>query len=117
MQLFFSEIYNKIYRNSIDILFIEYKMFYSLFIISKIFVTIQYFSGLEACGMDIGKRMKELRIQYGLTQQELADLVGVSRQTIMQLERNRYNPSMLLAYSIAKVFDVTIEDLFDFREA
>ena len=51
-----------------------------------------------------------------MTQQELADLVGVSRQTIIQLERDRYNPSMLLAYSIAKVFDVTIEDLFDFRE-
>ena len=51
-----------------------------------------------------------------MTQQELADLVGVSRQTIMQLERNRYNPSMLLAYSIARVFDVTIEDLFDFKE-
>ena len=51
-----------------------------------------------------------------MTQQELADLVGVSRQTIMQLERNRYNPSMLLAYSIAKVFAVTVEDLFDFRE-
>lgn len=51
-----------------------------------------------------------------MTQQELADLVGVSRQTIMQLERNRYNPSMLLAYSIAKVFDVAIEDLFDFSE-
>lgn len=51
-----------------------------------------------------------------MTQQELADLVGVSRQTIMQLERNRYNPSMLLAYNIAKVFDVTIEDLFDFSE-
>ncbi len=51
-----------------------------------------------------------------MTQQELADLVGVSRQTIMQLERNRYNPSMLLAYSIAKVFGVTVEDLFDFRE-
>ena len=51
-----------------------------------------------------------------MTQQELADLAGVSRQTIMQLERNRYNPSMLLAYSIAKVFGVTIEDLFDFKE-
>lgn len=51
-----------------------------------------------------------------MTQQELADLVGVSRQTIMQLERNRYNPSMLLAYSIAKVFNVTIEDIFDFAE-
>lgn len=51
-----------------------------------------------------------------MTQQELADLVGVSRQTIMQLERNRYNPSMLLAYSIAKVFNVSIEDLLDFKE-
>ena len=51
-----------------------------------------------------------------MTQQELADLGGVSRQTIMQLEKNRYNPSMLLAYSIAQVFGVTIEDLFDFRE-
>ena len=51
-----------------------------------------------------------------MTQQDLAYLVGVSRQTIMQLERNRYNPSMMLAYSIAKVFDVKIEDLFDFRE-
>lgn len=51
-----------------------------------------------------------------MTQQELADLVGVSRQTIMQLVRNRYNPSMLLACSIAKVFEVTIEDVFDFKE-
>lgn len=51
-----------------------------------------------------------------MSQQELADLVGVSRQTIVQLERNRYNPSMLLAYSIARVFGVTIEDLFDFTE-
>lgn len=51
-----------------------------------------------------------------MSQQELADLVGVSRQTIIQLERNRYNPSMLLAYNIAKVFDVTIEDLFNFEE-
>ena len=51
-----------------------------------------------------------------MSQQELADLVGVSRQTIVQLERNRYNPSMLLAYSIAQVFGVTIEDLFEFKE-
>ena len=51
-----------------------------------------------------------------MTQQELADKVNVSRQTIMQLEKNRYNPSMLLAYSIARVFDATIEDLFDFKE-
>ena len=51
-----------------------------------------------------------------MSQQELADLVGVSRQTIIQLERNRYNPSMLLAYNIARIFDVTIEELFNFEE-
>ena len=62
-------------------------------------------------------RLKIARAEKNLSQGELAKLVGVSRQTIMQLERNRYNPSMLLAYSIAKVFDVAIEDLFDFEEA
>lgn len=56
------------------------------------------------------------RAMKRMSQQELADLVGVSRQTIIQLERNRYNPSMLLVYSIAKVFDVTIEELFEFKE-
>ncbi|MCI8941748.1 MAG: helix-turn-helix transcriptional regulator [Oscillospiraceae bacterium] len=61
-------------------------------------------------------RIHVYRATKRMTQQELADLVGVSRQTVMQLERNRYNPSMLLAYSIARVFDVTIEDLFDFKE-
>ena len=61
-------------------------------------------------------RMKAARAARNLSQQQLAELVGVSRQTIMQLEKNRYNPSMLLAYSIAQVFGVTIEDLFDFRE-
>lgn len=57
------------------------------------------------------------RAMRRMTQAELAEAVGVSRQTIVQLERNRYNPSLLLAYSIARVFDVTVEDLFDFREA
>ena len=51
-----------------------------------------------------------------MSQQELADLVGVSRQTIIQLEKNRYNPSLLLAYSIAKVFEAIIEDIFIFEE-
>ena len=61
-------------------------------------------------------RIHVYRATKRMTQQELADLTGVSRQTIMQLERNRYNPSMMLAYSISKVFDVTIEDLFDFSK-
>lgn len=51
-----------------------------------------------------------------MTQQQLADKVGVSRQTIIQLERNRYNPSMLIAHDIAEVFGVTIEDLFEFKK-
>lgn len=56
------------------------------------------------------------RAMRRMTQAELAEAVGVSRQTIVQLERNRYNPSLLLAYSIARVFGVTVEDLFDFKE-
>ena len=66
--------------------------------------------------MEWRRRNILLTARYTFTEQELADLVGVSRQTIIQLERNRYNPSMLLAYSIAKVFEVAIEDLFDFKE-
>ncbi|WP_297034916.1 helix-turn-helix transcriptional regulator [uncultured Enorma sp.] len=61
--------------------------------------------------------MHVYRAMRRMTQAELAEAVGVSRQTIVQLERNRYNPSLLLAYSIAQVFGVTVEDLFDFREA
>ena len=61
-------------------------------------------------------KLKAARAALDMTQADLAAVVGVSRQTIMQLERNRYNPSMLLAYSIARVFDVTIEDLFEFQE-
>lgn len=52
------------------------------------------------------------RAKKRMTQQELADRAGVSRQTIMQLEKNRYNPSLLLAYTIADVLDATIDDLF-----
>ncbi|MCI8901087.1 MAG: helix-turn-helix transcriptional regulator [Lachnospiraceae bacterium] len=59
----------------------------------------------------LGDKVHSYRATRRMSQQELADIVGVSRQTIIQLERNRYNPSMLLAYSIAKVFGVTIEDL------
>lgn len=56
------------------------------------------------------------RAKYRMTQQELADKVGVSRQTIIQLERNRYNPSLLLAHDIAEVFGVTIEQIITFKK-
>lgn len=50
-----------------------------------------------------------------MTQQELADKVNCSRQTIIQLERERYNPSLLLAHDIAEVFEVPIEKIFTFK--
>ncbi|MGX7014502.1 helix-turn-helix transcriptional regulator [Vagococcus silagei] len=56
------------------------------------------------------------RAIHRMTQQELADKVGVSRQTIMQLEKNKYNPSLLLAHDIASLFDVPIEELFIFKK-
>ncbi|MHC5215236.1 helix-turn-helix transcriptional regulator [Enterococcus sp. LJL128] len=55
------------------------------------------------------------RAMKRMTQQQLADLVSVSRQTIIQLERNRYNPSLLLAHDIAEVFEVPIEKVFTFK--
>jgi putative transcriptional regulator len=57
-------------------------------------------------------RLEELRTQRGWTQQELADRVDVSRQTIISLERGRYNPSILLAFRLARLFEISIEDLF-----
>lgn len=61
-------------------------------------------------------RIKELRARYDLTQEELAKRVGVRRETILFLEKGKYNPSLKLAYAIAKVFDSNIEDVFIFDE-
>ena len=61
-------------------------------------------------------RLEELRARKGLTQQELADLVNVSRQTIISLERGRYNPSITLAFRLSRVFGVTVEDIFLYTE-
>ncbi|GGG23092.1 transcriptional regulator [Lysinibacillus alkalisoli] len=60
--------------------------------------------------------IKEKRTIYKMTQDELAELVDVSRQTIISIEKGRYNPSLLLAYQLAKIFECTIEELFDFEE-
>lgn len=59
-------------------------------------------------------RLEEFRSQRGWTQQELADQVEVSRQTIISLENGRYNPSILLAFRLARLFQMPIEDLFLF---
>lgn len=57
-------------------------------------------------------RIKELRAAHGLTQLELAQAVGVRRETIVFLEQGRYNPSLKLAYNIAAHFECRIEDVF-----
>ncbi|MGD1039640.1 MAG: helix-turn-helix transcriptional regulator [Dehalococcoidales bacterium] len=61
-------------------------------------------------------KIKLLREQNGFTQQDLAEKVSVSRQTIISLESGRYNPSIFLAYHIARVFNMTIEDVFLFEK-
>ncbi|RUT40520.1 transcriptional regulator [Paenibacillus anaericanus] len=61
-------------------------------------------------------RIQELRKQHKLSQEELALAVGVTRQTITSLEVEKYTASLVLAYKIAKYFDLTIEDVFDFSE-
>ena len=59
-------------------------------------------------------RIKELREKYKLTQDELANKVDVSRQTIISLEKGKYNPSIILAHKISQVFELTIEQVFIF---
>ena len=60
-------------------------------------------------------RIEEIRKARGIRQEDFAKALGVSRQTISSLETGRYNPSILLAYKIAKYFDLTIEDVFLFE--
>ncbi|MEE1299369.1 MAG: helix-turn-helix transcriptional regulator [Acutalibacteraceae bacterium] len=61
-------------------------------------------------------RIEEVRAARGIRQEDFAKAMGVSRQTISSLENGRYNPSILLAYKIAKYFDMTIEEVFLFEE-
>lgn len=64
----------------------------------------------------MNNRIKDLRKKNGITQEDLASTVGVTRQTIISLENGKYNASLQLAYNIAKYFKVTIEDVFIFEE-
>jgi putative transcriptional regulator len=61
-------------------------------------------------------RMKEYRATLGLTQEKLAEIVGVRRETIIYLERGKYNPSLKLAHDIARVLKARIEDVFVFDD-
>ena len=64
----------------------------------------------------MNNRLGELRKERGITQEELAALLEVSRQTISSLEKGRYNPSIQLAFKIARYFGLRIEDIFIYEE-
>lgn len=61
-------------------------------------------------------RLEEIRKQRGMNQEELANILKVSRQTIGSLENGRYNPSILLAFKIARYFEMAIEEIFIYEE-
>lgn len=58
-------------------------------------------------------RVRELRGEKGLSQQALGDALGVSRQTIISIENGKYDPSLPLAFKLARLFEMPIEDMFD----
>jgi len=62
-------------------------------------------------------KVKQLREQHGFTQAQLGEKVGVSRQAINAIEKNKFDPSIWLAYDLAKLFNMSIEELFDFQES
>ena len=57
--------------------------------------------------------LEELRKQRGIRQEDLAQALGVSRQTVISLEKGKYNPSLSLAFKLARYFNLSIEDIFD----
>lgn len=66
--------------------------------------------------MPLYNRLKEYRARIGVNQQELGALVGASRQTISLIERGDYSPSVTLALKIAKVFEASVEEVFQYEE-
>lgn len=66
--------------------------------------------------MPLYNRLKEFRARLGVNQQEMGTLVGTSRQTISQIERGDYSPSVSLALKIAKVCEARVEDIFEYEE-
>ena len=67
-------------------------------------------------GIDMRTRIKEYRAKYDMTQEDLAKKVGVRRETILFLEKGKYNPSLRLARDIAKTLNASIEEIFLFEE-
>lgn len=80
---------------------------------SKLYVKPLFLKAESRDGMK--HRVKELRSNMGWTQDQLSERLGVSRQTVISIENGRYNPSLELAYKIAKTFRCSIEDVFLFE--
>ena len=74
------------------------------------------FLSITEGGDAVKNRLEEIRKQWGIRQEELAAALGVSRQTIGSLENGRYNPSILLAFKIARYFQMQIEEIFLYEE-
>lgn len=66
--------------------------------------------------VNLKNRLEEIRKQRGIKQDELAEAMGVSRQTISSLENGRYNPSVILAIKLARFFGTNVEDIFIYEE-
>ena len=66
--------------------------------------------------MTLKNRLEEIRKQHGIKQEDLAKVLEVSRQTISSLEKGRYNPSIMLAFKIARYFNISIEEIFIYEE-
>lgn len=66
--------------------------------------------------MPLNNRLKEYRAKINVNQTQVGNLVGVSRQTISQIERGDYSPSVTLALKIAKIFNASVEDIFTYEE-
>ena len=79
------------------------------------FYDILYVLSLER-ELSMKTRIKELRARHDLTQEDLARLVGVRRETIVFLEKGKYNPSLKLAYDVSKALKTTIDELFIFED-
>ena len=66
--------------------------------------------------MPLYNRLKEYRAKIGVNQQQMGKMAGVSRQTISQIERGDYSPSVTLALKLAQIFEVSVEDIFIYQE-
>ena len=92
-------------------------MIYNTDMESKLYIFLSAWIISQMEGAILKNKLEEIRKQRGIKQEELADAMGVSRQTISSLENGRYNPSVILAIKLARYFSMNVEDIFIYEEA